>query len=120
MACKQLLDLEGFGDVVVGTGIQPVDAVLEVIASGHDHDGRGGGVDELAGEIHAVLRAQVEIQEHQIRAIVTVEAAHLGSVGGDRHRVTRARQMTRKNTTHARVVFDDDNRGRNTRLSFST
>lgn len=75
--------VEGFGDVVVGAGLQAADAVV-LLAEGGEHDEGLGGVEgaDAGEEFEAGDAGEAEIEENEIGGMPAVEGEAAGAVGG--------------------------------------
>ena len=68
-ARRELLWLEGLGDVVVGAGLEPGDDVVGVGASG-DHDDRDDALPpQLAAAREAVHARQHDVDDHEVERL---------------------------------------------------
>ena len=84
-AGQELVDAEGFGDVVVGSGVQGFDLVGAAAAAGQ-HDDRGGGpAAQAVDDLDAVHVGQAEV-EHD-------EVGRLGGRGTQGTRTVRPRHV---------------------------
>src|SRR6202789_564760 len=62
-----LVQIEGLDDVIVGTGVEPRDSVLDFVASRQNDDRRGvAALAQLAQHLDAVAVRQPKIEQHQV------------------------------------------------------
>ena len=65
-ARQQLLALEGLDEVVVGAGVEALDARLQRVARGEHQDRDVVALAQAAGDLHAVELRQAEVEDHQV------------------------------------------------------
>jgi hypothetical protein len=83
-AREQLGRVVGLGEVVVRAGIQPADAVGDLVARGeHDDDGALGQGAHLRQQRQAVAVAQVQVEQHRRVLHRQQGAARVGEAGRD-------------------------------------
>jgi hypothetical protein len=79
---KEFVDTEGFGDVVVGAGIEGGDLSGAVAASGEDHDRDRGPGAQLADDLDAIEVGEAQIEHDQVGVVGRGGVQRLGAVGG--------------------------------------
>ena len=104
-ASRQHGERERLGDVVVGAGVEGVDDIELVVASGHDDD-RPLGISgpQLAAQLDAVAIGKPEIDQGDV--VVVGVAAPLPPTATRSCR-TRPDQTTFAGLAHAGIVLDD-------------
>ena len=107
-AGQQLLALEGLDEVVVGAGVEALDARLERVARGEHEDRHVVGRAQPARHLHAVELGQPEVEDDEVgverRRLVERRLA----VGGDAHLVALQAQRALQDLGDLLVVFDDE------------
>src|SRR3954449_9141758 len=92
-AGQQLLALEGLDEVVVGAGVQPLDARLDRVARGEHEDRHVAVGAQPAGDLDAVQAGQPEVEQHDVghvgprvgeRALTVADEAHLVALQAQR------------------------------------
>ena len=77
-ARRHLVEIERLDDVIVGAGIEPLDAISHVVARGDDDDRRRiAPPAQLAQHLEAVASGKTEIEQHEIEASVRSASAAL-------------------------------------------
>jgi hypothetical protein len=77
---QQLARLERLGDVVVGAGLQPDDAVDRIGGRGHHDDaGAAAFLAQPPRQGEAVLARQVDVEQHQRRRLALDETVQCGA-----------------------------------------
>jgi hypothetical protein len=101
---------EGLADVVIGAGIEPLDAVCLGVA-GRQEDDRGGSVPmaQRAAEGQAVGIRQHAIDDVEVPAPHCGTAQPLQAIPLDFHDRARPCQLRREQLAYCRIVFDDQN-----------
>ena len=107
-AGEQLLALEGLDQVVVGAGVEALDARLERVARGEHEDRDVVGRAQPARHLHAVELGQPEVEDDE----VGVEGGRLVerrlAVAGDAHLVALQAQRALQDLGDLLVVLDDE------------
>ncbi len=65
-ARDELLGVEGLDDVVVGTGLEPLDDIRRVAPGGEHDDRHAGLIADARAHLDAVHAGQHEVEQHQI------------------------------------------------------
>jgi hypothetical protein len=107
-AREQLLALEGLDEVVVGPGVEALDARLERVARGEHEDRHVIGRPQPPRDLDAVELRQPEVEDDE----VGVEGRRLVqrglAVAGDAHLVTLQAQGALEHLGDLLVVLDDE------------
>ena len=107
-AGEQLLALEGLDEVVVGAGVEALDARLDRVAGGEHEDRDVVGRAQAPGHLHAVELGQPEVEDDE----VGVEGGRLVerrlAVAGDAHLVALQAQRALEHLGDLLVVLDDE------------
>lgn len=92
-AGKEFLDAEGFGDVVVGAGIEGFDFGVLLIANGENEDGGAAGAADGAAEVDAGHAGHHEVGDDEVGMpfleeteglFGVIRGAHVVALGGER------------------------------------
>ena len=104
---KELAEGEGLGQVVIGSGVETLDAVLERRQCGEHQHGRGVA---LAAHRHEHLVAtdprQQPIEDHDVVVVLVQQRNGLLAVGRHVHRVVLGYQDAPNCVGHPSFVFD--------------
>ena len=107
-ACLQFDQREGFDQVVVGAGVQPVDAIFQGVAGGQDQHRQ---IDLLAAPLPqqrgAVHVRQAEIQDHHAVLAGDEQAVGLRRRGGAVADVAFAGQRQRQPLLQQFIILND-------------
>ena len=105
-ARQQLARAEGLGEVVIGAELESHHPVGFLAHAGEDdhRDLRLGA--QLAQQLHAVLAAQTQIEQHQVDHVAAEDLHEFGTAGaaGDTERVLP--EVLLDQLAHRRVVID--------------
>src|SRR5262249_7008677 len=63
---QQLLELEGFRQIVVGAGLQPLDPLVNVAARRQHDDRDVAGLPDPSADVEAVQSGQVQVEEDKV------------------------------------------------------
>ena len=110
-AREQLGERERLDDVVVGAGIEPRDAVGDLVARRqHQHRQAAAAPPEPPADLEAVdVRHQhVEHDEIGLVAVALQPLERLGAVGGELDLVALEPERAAERLAHRRVVVDDE------------
>jgi len=103
----QLIQVEGFGQVVVGTGLQTHDPVAHRTASREDDDGRGKArLSGLVQHLQAVQARKRQVQHHHVWLAAGPCVQGLPPVAAYLHLHATAFQRALQAGLHGRVVFN--------------
>ena len=89
---QQHPQLEGLGDVIVTTQVQPGDDVHFLIRRGQKQDGHPGSAAHLPAEVEAGAVRQGHVQHQQVVAARLPQMPGLGQGTGRVQRITRPAQ----------------------------
>ncbi len=107
-AGEHLLEVERFGDVVVGSGLQALDLVLPIVTRGEDQDGialasRAQAPDDLeTGHF-----GQSEIDDGDIQGIFEAGEQRLLAIGGHIHRKAGFGEAGFEQVPQCRFILDN-------------
>ena len=105
---EQLLTLERLDEVVVGTGVQALDAGLQRVAGGEHEDRHVVGRAQPAGHLDAVELGQPEVEDDEVGVERRRLAQRRLAVGGDAHLVALQAQRALEDLGDLLVVLDDE------------
>ena len=110
-ARQQLLALERLDEVVVGAGVETLDARLDGVAGGEYQDRHVVALAQRLGDLDAVELRQAEVEDHQIgqEGVRLVERGH--AVAGDADVVALHAQRALQDLGDRVVVLDDEDAG---------
>jgi len=118
----QLVQVEGLGQVIVGAGVQPDDAIAHRAAGGQDQHGRGDVfAPGLLQDLQAVEPGQGQVEHDHLGRGVLPGRQRRAPVAADFHFHAASLQGAAQRRLHRRVVFDQQHfHGRhNTTLAVS-
>ena len=108
-ARKQLVEIDRFGDVVVGAELQPGDSIRLLPARRQNNDRDFPPSPEPRAQVHAIDVGERQVEQHEVR----FEPANAGQrrvAGADRlHLVALERQVVPDDRPENRVILDDQN-----------
>ncbi len=110
-ASQQLAIAEGLGDVVIGRHLEPHHAVCLVAPGRHDDDGDVGLLAQLASQLHAVLSAQPQVEQHQVDGVLPQDPVHVRAAVRGRDAKFALEEISADQVPHERVVIDDEDVG---------
>src|SRR5262249_8266997 len=110
-AGQQFVNAEWLGDVVVGAGVQRVDLVVAVRATGEHHDGYRSPGAQRADDLYAVHVRQAEVEHQKVGLFLGDRAQRLGTVGGGDHLVLAGGQVDPQRAEDLRFIVDDEDAG---------
>lgn len=109
-AGQEFVATERFRQVVVGAGIQALDAVFDPAAGGEDEDATSESeAAKLPADGKAIQLGKHEIEQHQIRLLVECARQSIGAIGTGQHTVAPTFQAVGEDGAHAEFVFHDEN-----------
>ena len=108
---EQLLTLEGLDEVVVGAGVEALDAGLERVARGQDQDRHVVVGAQRARDLEAVEPGQAEVEDHEVGRERAPVLQRGGTVGGGAHLVALHAQRALERLGDVLVVLDDEDAG---------
>jgi hypothetical protein len=108
---EQLLALEGLDEVVVGAGVQPLDARLDRVARRQDQDRDVVSLAQAARDLHAVHLREAEIQDDEVGHEVRRRLQRNLSVGGDTDLVALQAQRALQDHRDLVVVLHHEDPG---------
>jgi hypothetical protein len=107
-AREQLGKSEGLHEVIVGAGIEALNAILDGVLGREDED---GGLDpplaKRSQDLEAVATRQHEIQEDEVERILVDEKEGFLARRSDEDVVALRREPTAQRHRHLRFVLDD-------------
>jgi hypothetical protein len=104
---KQLFEREGLDEIVVGSGAEAANAILDGVFGGEDKDvGVGAVVAEAAKEGEAVEAGEHEIEDDDVIFVALGEPETLGAVGGEVDGVAAVAQAAGDGALKALRVLD--------------
>ena len=105
----ELAHLEGLGDVVVGSDLEPHDDV-DNIARGRHHDDRylDAGTAQPAAHVEAGEAGQGEVEQDQVDVGLLRNAQAVVAVLGKLDPESVLMRQHRENVAHRRIVVDDE------------
>jgi len=105
-AGEELLDAEGFGDVVVGTGVERSDLDVVLFADGEDDDGCFGEEADGARELKTVHLRHGEVGDDEIGCGFGEAVEGFDAVGGKDDLVSAALERGAQDAGDLRLVID--------------
>ena len=108
---EELGDAEGFGDVVVGAGVERVDLVRGVGARGQHDDGHGGLLAQRGDDRGAVDVGQSEVEDDQVGPIGGGGRDGVAAGVGGGHGVAVGGEVDPQGPQDVGVVVDDEHVG---------
>ena len=109
---QQLARLERLGDVVVGAGLQPDDAVHRVGGRGHHDDADAAALlAQPARQGEPVLARQVDVEQYECRRLLLDEAAQCSAAIGGADPKILPGEIVGEQLPLRRLVIDHDNMG---------
>jgi hypothetical protein len=111
-AREQLARIEGLGEVVVGTDLEPDDAI-DVVALGSEHDDgcQVTASAKAAADRKTILAGQHQVEDDQIEQFALQKAVHRAAVLCHEHLESLLTQVAAQQVTDAGVVIDDEQAG---------
>ena len=110
--CHELLVGEGLDEVVVGTAVEPVNAVGDPIPGRQHEDGKVAGCPDHAADLDAVHARQHQIEHHQVGRAMSCEVEGGEPVAGRRDLMPLITQGSLQRSGQKRIVLDDQYRAR--------
>ena len=105
----QLLERERLDEVVVGAGVQALDAVGDAVAGGqHQHRRAVARRAQPAAHLEPVRLGHQHVEDDRVRRLVGERVERLAAVRGELHPVAVHPQRTVERVTHARLVVDHE------------
>ena len=109
-ARQEFVATERLRQVIVGAGIQALDAVLDSAAGGQDENATPESeAAKFAADGKAIQLGKHQIEQHQVRLLVERTLQSLRSIGTGQHTVAPALEAVGEDGAHAEFVFDDEN-----------
>jgi len=107
-ARQQFTRVEGFGEVIVGTHLQPDDSV-DFLGLRGQHDDRGVIVPpaQSAADGQAIFARQHQIQHEKVEMLPRPQLAHLLSILGDEYVEALFGEVAPQQVTQSRIIVDD-------------
>ena len=118
---QQLVGIEGLDDVVVGTTVQPGDAVVDAVARGHDQHrqvrvrqrrGARAALPAAANarqQVQALAVGQAQVQQHRVEGLHAQRRPGRRERAAHIHGITRLPQRGRQATGDTGIVFHHQN-----------
>ncbi len=110
-ARQQLAIAEGLGDVVVGRHLQPHHAIGLVAPGRHDDDRDVGLLAQLARQLHAVLAAQPQVEQHEVDGVLPQDPVHVRPAVRRRDAKLALQEISADQIPHEGIVVDDEDVG---------
>ena len=107
-AGDQFLGAEGLGDIIVGAGLQPADAVVFLAAGGQHDDRQVGGLlaaAQAAAHLDAADALDHPVEQHEVGDDLLGEDQRLLAVAGARDLIVGALEMIGDEIGQRPVVF---------------
>jgi len=106
----QLVEAEGFGDVVVGAEFEAEDLV-DFLPLGGEHDDRHAavGLADGAADLEAVFLRHHNVEEEEVGALGEEDLEGFGTVGGGKNAVPFGLEGVDQSQAQVGVVFGDEN-----------
>ena len=104
----EFLGLEGFGDVVVGPGLQPGDDVCSLRTSGEHDDRHPAGASDVSTHLDAVAAGQHEVEQDEVGAETGAGVEGVGTVVAPVGDVTLPLQDDLHHLGKCGVIVDDE------------
>ena len=101
---------EGFGEIVVGAGVEAEDAVLLGTAGGEHDDGNGGAAAELGEDFEAVEAGEHDVEEDEIEGVFRSAGEAGGTVVDGVEGIAGALEEFGDELTETDVIVNDQNR----------
>ena len=82
--CQQLAEVEGLGEVVVGAGVEPGDALLDCVERGeHQNGNRVLGGAYRSADVEARHPRHEDVEDDDVVAVLAGERQRVRAVGGE-------------------------------------
>ncbi len=107
MRARSSRGAEGLGEVVVGAELEAHDAVGFLAAARQHDDGNLRIVPQAPGERHAVLAAQLEVENHEVHHLLGEHHLHRAAVGDRRDFQLVLAEIVGNELPDHRIVVDD-------------
>ena len=105
----ELAQRERLDEVVVGAGVEAVDAVVDRVARGeHEHRGAVAGGAQPAADLEAVDARHHDVEHDRVDGALGERVERLLAVLGEVHVVAFERQRALQRGAHARFVVDHE------------
>ena len=105
---EQLLERERLHQVVVGAGLEPLDAVGDRVARGQHQDRRAAALGaKLAADLEPVDAGHEHVEDDQVGADLRGAREALAAVGGERYLESAELERPLERSAHRRLVVDD-------------
>ena len=108
---EQLLALERLDEVVVGAGVEALDARLDRVARGEHEDRHVVGGAQAPRDLDAVELRQPEVEDHEVGVVGRGLVERGLAVAGDAHVVAVQPQRALEDLGDLVVVLDDEHPG---------
>lgn len=104
---RELAEIDGLGEVRVGTVVEAADAVRALVAPGEHHDAHARLATQPLGEIEAIGIGQADVEDHDIERRARHRVGQFGRAA-QRFAVEAVAAQPRHEDTVAqrRIVFD--------------
>ena len=109
---EQLLALERLHQVVVGAGVEALDAIVEVGARGQDQDRDVGLGAQPPADLDPVEPGQAEVEDDEVGDELLGGAQRVDPVGRGAHLVALLAQRAAQDVGDRLVVLDDEHAAR--------
>ena len=104
----QLAQREGLDQVVVGAGVEALDAVVDRVARGeHEHRGAVAGLAHAPADLEAVDAGHAHVEDDGVGRRGGQAVERRGAICGELHVVALERKRPLERGPHGRLVVDD-------------
>src|SRR3974390_2460655 len=108
-ACENLLEMEGLGDIIVGTGIKSLDLVAPAVARGQYEDRHAtAGTPPCLQDGNAVHLGQTDIQNNRIIGLGLAEKMPFLAIESAVDHVSRIGERGYELPVEIRIILNDE------------
>jgi hypothetical protein len=109
-AGEELGAAEGFGDVIIGAGVEGGDLVVFAVVDGEDHDGDGAPFADASEDGQAIEIREAEVEEDEVGSVLGGGEEAIAAVGGFKDAVGVPFEGDAEEASDLRFVVDDEER----------
>ena len=104
---EQFFQVERFDQVIIGAGIETLDAILDGILGGQHQDGQTASHAQAAADLEPVHAGQHPVQDDQVGVMIVGQIQSGATFGGDVDQVAFIGKAALEHFQDGRVIFDD-------------